>query len=1364
MTMNSFCARILSAFLLSSAALLSGAEAFLPPETAVPSRDLLKASDLNWKSPSGIEVKLADFTKTRSLDANWKFLGPENSLVPFSETDINDPRFKSDYDDSKWTELAVPLNWYAKYKTALDKSKPFVQGFYRHSFNLDASEIENKRVILHFGVAAYEADLFVNGKSAGSHHGDFTPWDADISELVKSGINTIALRLRSDFGTAHGGLKKAVHVYGSQWSISSIKAGLWQSVSLRFESPVYFSRILVSPELKSDSIRVDYQAENRTEKNLSVSLEAAVLSSEKKKSSLVLTLKKTESINLMPGSNKGTFILKLKDIEKWSPENPALYFLSLALGADGKAVAASAVRFGYRDFKAENNAFYLNGKRIYLYGDNFPSSRYEGDGLSPEKARTVLETELKGYKRLGYNIVRNAHAPTSPSLYEIADEIGIMIYDEWGWSFTKSIDEPAFEKNNLAEIEEWIYRDYNYPSVVMWSCGNEVVFKGNEAVARQLDKQYDLVKKLDLSGRPASTFSGAGLWSHYGEERRKTDVIDLHHYLGASGPVAWTCWNEEFNKYYSKTAEVYADNGKFSMPYIIWECVGYSWGSLLDKDFKLNDINLYASYAEKKTEWGNPNGIGYAGTIGLAAALDPERGINYGKKLVGKRMLELMRQDSRIQGFAPWFHGSYLDAARTWTQPLLAGLRDSQGLPPRNLFNSKEYPLTVWISNNTDATLNNPVLDFFILTEKGEKLASASFKLGTSDSWKLFTQNLKLDLSSVKEAGKYQLRISLREGDKELSRNFYDVFIAPESVLISPVKTNLPVMLAGNQSFTAILEKMSVKAELMKPTDLEGRKGLLVIAPYSSAELDMNAVYRWAEKGGIVLILEQKAGELALPDGRKIQQYQNSFTDIAIPEHPIFKGLSQSNFDTWTNVDHGLLVNAAFSPFSTDTIAVAGPFLGSKFVGSTVVEGFYGKGRILSSQLLASSAWGKDSAASIYLKNLIAYMSSGEAYKKTQNLKMSKNVIFSVKKESLVFFDLKSQVNKSFSDSVANDGKGGWTDQGENDLSMMKSGVQTLAGVNFDIIDPAKNNDKSCIVLRGTMRPDFPTEAKGIKIGGKFSRLFFLHACAWGKGKEAGTYLLRYSDGTEVFCELEEGRNTGDWWQCASLPEAKLAFSAANKTGKDVGFFAMEWENPYPEKEIKELDFLSAGRRNADAVDFIQPESAVPILLAVTGEKANPAAVKLSTKDGSSVWKTVNKENPRKAIAELMQGEADMIAAPVKVTLPLQDEKGVPALMARFSADAVEQGKCSSIVFWVKSNERVQISLTIPEKNWGARRIATVFSPSKEWKKIRLSLKEDFPLVGKKDFSLSESRGEIFITNSAQDKDIVFCISNPYFE
>ncbi len=1334
----------------------AGIPPYLPeaaPQTAYVSTTI-GLEDVIIPLTDGVKVKPAELVTIRSLNGDWKFSGVENSAQPFKDDVDMDKGFAGKgFDDKGWGSIPVPLNWYVKYKQAQDKTRPYVKGWYRRSISLGEAELRDRRVVLRFGVIGYEARLFVNGKEAGRHHGDFTPWEIDITDRVTAGSNTLAIRVFSDFGPAHGGIKSATHVYGAQWSIGSIKAGIWQDVEMRLEPPVSLKRILVSPNLASDAIRVDYLAVNRTGREVACELEGVVSSAMKTAPNRVNAASRPGMIKLSPGENSGHVEIKLDKPERWSLKHPYLYYLTLVLRQGSQVVAAAPVRFGFREFKAVGNKFYLNGERVYLFGENFPSSRYEGDGLPPEQAVAVIADQLTGYKAVGCNIIRNAHAPTSPTLYKIADEIGLMVYDEWGWCFSKVIDEPVFERNNLAEVAEWVYRDYNHPSVVMWSCGNEVVHKDSEAVKRQLDKQVELVRALDRSGRPVGSFSGSGSWSSYGKAKLNTDFIDLHHYLGLSAP-AWTCWNDEFNRYFNETAGTYAVNGKFDLPYIVWECVGFSWGGKPDANFKLNDINRYAEYVNRKTSWGDPNGIGFAGSIGLAAALDPARGLDYGKEVFGQRVLETIRQDVRIQGYAPWFHGSKLKMATVWNQPVLCGLRDEAFVPLRNVFGGKDYRQTLFVVNSTNDTLAAPVAVISLMRPDGAETVLKTMSLPPVKPWDILNMPVDLTMPRLPVPERCQLRVDLKDGKHGVSRNFYPLFIQTAEVLTAPVKTEKGVAVLQNGSrnglekLESILKELRMAYKRVAPGGSLDGVGLLIIPPSiddaPQLPLEREPLLAMVRQGGIVLQLEQCSGSTAIVEGAEFSSEANTYVDLAITEHPVFAGLDQANFDTWNNPDHGFVIKTAISPFTVNALAVKGPFLGRRNVSNAVMEGALGKGRIFCSQLEATRLWGVDSAATTYLKNVLAYLAGNQPpYKGITPLTLSGNKEYAAVAANLVTIDLKPYANRGFADEVAEDGKGGWTDQGTNDFRMMPLGRQTAAGIPFEIIDPAKNHGKSCLVLRGSARPDFPAAITGIKVDAKFARLFFLHTCAWGKGMEAGTYRIRYADGSHVDHVLEEGRNIGDWWVCSSLSDARIGIVRTNSAGHDVSLFVNAWENPFSGKEIAAVDFLSPG--SGGQIDYLPGNSAVPVLVAVTGEKAHPAPLPVNGK-----WS---------ATSTVKEGEKPLIkdSAPgsLSAAMPAMKNGNIPALMTRFPADKFAAGNYSYITFRIKA-ETVPacIDLVLPEKSWAATRRASVMLDGRfrQWTRVRLNIKSDMVPQGK-DFPDTALRGELFIYNGSGRKN-----------
>lgn len=172
--------------------------------------------------------------------------------------------------------------------------------------------------------------------------------------------------------------------------------------------------------------------------------------------------------------------------------------------------------------------------------------------------------------------------------------------------------------------------------------------------------------------------------------------------------------------------------------------------------------------------------------------------------------------------------------------------------------------------------------------------------------------------------------------------------------------------------------------------------------------------------------------------------------------------------------------------------------------------------------------------------------------------------------------DLRSAVNTGFNDSVAGDGKGGWTDQGaENDLRMLPYGNTRLGGVLFAIGSAPDGNGNSCVVLGGAARDYFPKQAEAVQpnaVSGKY--LSLLHALAWSKNTVIGTIRVTYADGTGTDISLQGGKDVGDWWQPQDCPNGTVVWNSENRSSF-VGLYHSIFQ--IEEKPIRSVTFSSSG-------------------------------------------------------------------------------------------------------------------------------------------------------------------------------------------
>jgi beta-galactosidase GanA len=192
--------------------------------------------------------------------------------------------------------------------------------------------------------------------------------------------------------------------------------------------------------------------------------------------------------------------------------------------------------------------------------------------------------------------------------------------------------------------------------------------------------------------------------------------------------------------------------------------------------------------------------------------------------------------------------------------------------------------------------------------------------------------------------------------------------------------------------------------------------------------------------------------------------------------------------------------------------------------------------------------------------------------------------------------DLRNVAHMAFADPVADDKTGGFMDCGPtSDLSGLPLGHQIFLGVPFEIIDPTKNNSKSCLVLAGEKKPYFPSRAMNISVNSPAKKLFFLHTNGWNRqGHPSLIYTINYADGSSQRLVMHDSREIGDWYKVedGKVSDAAIAWEKCQESLRKifVGIFAHEWKNPKPDVEIKTIDIKSSG-------------NSVPTVIAITGEK-----------------------------------------------------------------------------------------------------------------------------------------------------------------
>lgn len=416
-----------------------------------------------------------------NIDMNWKFT-------------MGDPSgaYRTGYNDTDWRFLSLPHDWMIE--QTVDKENPSgtAGGFYTGGIgwyrkSIDLSEYENKeQFYLLFEGVMMNADIYFNGIHLGKQIYGYSSFYHDISDLVRlDTLNVIAVRtdcsnLPRDRWYSGGGIYRHVRLIAT----SSTHLPIWgESVSSVIDSN------------GTASLDISVEVLNNGRKNQRYEMRYDVVDSSGK---LVANGNSLGSVE--PGARGiSTQKLTIDDPQLWSPDNPNLYSVHCYLMEKNRRLDKITVQHGIRsvEFNPEMG-FRLNGEKLVLKG---VCLHHDGGELGAAVPLESWKRRLRVLKELGVNALRLAHNPHAPEVLDLADQMGFLVidemYDKWELTWNSQPDDRNFKDTWQKDLSEFIRRDRNHPSVVLWSLGNETVEQLDDPVAGT--EWYSRLKELVLS-------------------------------------------------------------------------------------------------------------------------------------------------------------------------------------------------------------------------------------------------------------------------------------------------------------------------------------------------------------------------------------------------------------------------------------------------------------------------------------------------------------------------------------------------------------------------------------------------------------------------------------------------------------------------------------------------------------------------------------------------------------------------------------------------------------------------------------------------------------------------------------------------
>ena len=414
-----------------------------------------------------------------------------------------------EYDFDKSPTMQIPGDWNTQ-----DERLFFYEGtvWFKKSFEWRSQET-GVRSLLYFGAVNYDCRVWVNGKEAGHHIGGFTPFNFDVTELLKEGENTVIVKVDN---------KRHAEDVPTQifdwWNYG----GITRDVKLVKVPTVY---------IEDYSLQLEKVKGGKGEKVREISFSARLNKAEAGHEVTIfipeLRINKTFTTDVDGKVQCSTFNVPSKRLTLWSPENPKLYQVQVIL--DNMTIADE---IGFRTIETRDKQILLNGQPIFLKGISIHNEKPNGGGRanSAEDARTLLGWA----KELGCNFVRLAHYPHHEEMVREAERMGILVWSEIPVYWTIAWKNPKTFENARQQLTDMIGRDHNRANVIIWSIANETPhsaerddFLGRLAqYARTLDDTRLISMAMEVTG--ASNYV-----NRLNDNMNKyVDVVSFNEYIG----------------------------------------------------------------------------------------------------------------------------------------------------------------------------------------------------------------------------------------------------------------------------------------------------------------------------------------------------------------------------------------------------------------------------------------------------------------------------------------------------------------------------------------------------------------------------------------------------------------------------------------------------------------------------------------------------------------------------------------------------------------------------------------------------------------------------------------------------------------
>ena len=409
-----------------------------------------------------------DLRAREAFDAGWRFarFGPMPDGSQKAEPPaLEQPATK----DADWRLLNLPHDWGIEgpFRAELPNNTgklPWAGiGWYRKALTLGAAD-QGLRIFLDFDGAMAHPKVFVNGRLAGEWAYGYNSFRVEITDFVRfDGANLIAVRLDNPASS-------------SRWYPGG---GLYRHVWLEKQSPVHVAHwgvFVYTPTVSQDAadVSIETTVVNQSAQSEDVTVRQELLAPE---SGRVLASGETKLMGVAANSS-GQATVKLHVIQPqlWDVAAPRLHRMRTTVLTGGREVDRLETPFGIRKIEwSAQRGFLLNDRVLRLQG---VCNHHDLGALGAAFNERAAERQLEILRAMGCNALRTSHNPPAPQLLDLCDRLGVVVVDElfdcWKLGKTPGDYSGDFDAWHERDVTNFVRRDRNHPSVILWSSGNEI--------------------------------------------------------------------------------------------------------------------------------------------------------------------------------------------------------------------------------------------------------------------------------------------------------------------------------------------------------------------------------------------------------------------------------------------------------------------------------------------------------------------------------------------------------------------------------------------------------------------------------------------------------------------------------------------------------------------------------------------------------------------------------------------------------------------------------------------------------------------------------------------------------------------------